>query len=68
MQRLAKEETGRLGDHYKSNGWAFIDNWDLFYGEDTFYARYGIHLSRQGVPVLTGTLECELNALWRFSR
>ncbi|MPC87103.1 hypothetical protein E2C01_081954 [Portunus trituberculatus] len=45
---------------------AFIDNWDL--GKDTFYARDGVHLSRQGVQVLAGTLEGELNELRRFFR
>ncbi|MPC54727.1 hypothetical protein E2C01_048652 [Portunus trituberculatus] len=56
----------RLADHSRNNGWAFINNWDLFYGKDTLYARDGVHLSRQGVRVLAGTLEGELNALRRF--
>ncbi|MPC45802.1 hypothetical protein E2C01_039507 [Portunus trituberculatus] len=25
----------RLADHCRSNGWVFIDNWDLFYSKDT---------------------------------
>ncbi|MPC90546.1 hypothetical protein E2C01_085538 [Portunus trituberculatus] len=58
----------RLGDHCRSNGWALIDNWDLFYGKDTLYARDGVHFSRQGVRVLAETLEGKLNALWRFFR
>ncbi|MPC99736.1 hypothetical protein E2C01_095167 [Portunus trituberculatus] len=52
----------------RSNGWTFIDNWDLFYGKDTLYARDGVHFSRQDVRVLAGTLEGELNALQRFFR
>ncbi|MPD04740.1 hypothetical protein E2C01_100445 [Portunus trituberculatus] len=49
----------KRGDHCRRNGWAFIDNWDLFYGKDTLYARDGVHLSREGVRILTGTLEGE---------
>ncbi|MPC68661.1 hypothetical protein E2C01_062865 [Portunus trituberculatus] len=52
----------------RSNGLAFIDNWDLFYGKGTLYARDGVHLSRQGVRGLAGTLEDELNALQPFFR
>ncbi|MPC42456.1 hypothetical protein E2C01_036078 [Portunus trituberculatus] len=63
-----KDATPVVCDHCRSNGWAFIDNWDLFYGKDTLYARDGVHLSRQGVRVLAGTLEGELNALQRFFR
>ena len=58
----------RLAAHCKSNGWSFIDNWDSFYGKDAFYARDGVHLSRQGVRVLAGTLEREVSALQRFFR
>ena len=58
----------RLADHCKSKGWSFIDNWDLFYGKDALYARDGVHLSRQGVRVLAGTLEREVDALRRFFR
>ena len=58
----------RLANHCKSQGWSFIDNWDLFYGKDTLYARDGVHLSRQGVRVMAGTLERELSALQRFFR
>ena len=58
----------RLAVHCKSNGWSFIDNWDLFYGKDALYARDGVHLSRQGVRVLAGTLEREVSALQRFFR
>ncbi|XP_045136199.1 uncharacterized protein LOC123519077 [Portunus trituberculatus] len=36
----------RFADHCRSNGWAFINNWDLFYGKDTLYTRDGVHLSR----------------------
>lgn len=53
----------RLAAHCKSNGWAFVDNWDLFYGKDALYARDGVHLSRQGVRVFAGTLESELSPL-----
>ena len=53
----------RLAAHCKSNRWAFVDNWDLFYGKDALYARDGVHLSRQGVRVLAGTLEKELSPL-----
>lgn len=58
----------RLAVHCKSNGWSFVDNWDLFYGKDALYARDGVHLSRQGVRVLAGTLESELSPLQRFFR
>ena len=58
----------RLAAHCKSNGWSFIDTWDLFYGKDALYARDGVHLSRQGVRVLAGTLEDEVNALQRLFR
>ncbi|MPC61324.1 hypothetical protein E2C01_055394 [Portunus trituberculatus] len=58
--------TARLADHCKSNGWEFIDNWDLFYRKDTLYARDGLHSSRQGVRGLAGTLEGDLNALRRI--
>ena len=58
----------RLANHCRSNGWSFIDNWDCFYGKDTLYARDGVHLSRQGVRVLAGTLEREVGALQRFFR
>ena len=58
----------RLASHCKSNGWSFVDNWDRFYGKDALYARDGVHLSRQGVRVLAGTLEREVGALQRFFR
>ena len=58
----------RLAEHCRSNGWSFIDNWDLFYGRDSLYARDGVHLSRQGVRVLARTLESEVSALQRFFR
>ncbi|MPC54582.1 hypothetical protein E2C01_048504 [Portunus trituberculatus] len=56
----------RLADYCSSNEWAFIDNWDLFYGKDTLYAMDEVHLSCLGVRVLAGALEGELNALRRF--
>lgn len=30
----------------------FIDNWSLYYGNDSMYARDGVHLSRKGVGML----------------
>ena len=56
----------RIAHHCKGNGWTFIDNWDLFYDKNTLYARDRVHLSRQGVRVMSGTLERELNVLQRF--
>ena len=56
----------RFADHCKSNGWTFIDNWKLLYGKDTLYARDGVHLSYQGVPVMPRTRERELNTLQHF--
>ena len=53
----------RFADHCKSNGWTFIDNWDLFYGKDVLYAGDGVLLSRRGIQVLAGTLKKEFNAL-----
>ena len=44
----------RLTGHCKSNGWAFINNWDLFYAKDTLYARDGVDLSWHSVRVLVG--------------
>ncbi|MPC21308.1 hypothetical protein E2C01_014291 [Portunus trituberculatus] len=42
-------------DLFKSNGWAFIDNWDLFYGKNTLYGGDGVHLTRQGVRIFVNT-------------
>ena len=53
----------RLANHCKSTTCTFIDKWNLFYGKDTLYGRNGTHLSLQGVRVLAGTLEQQINTL-----
>ena len=49
----------RSANHCMGNGWTFIDNWNLFYSKDTFYARDGLHLSL----AMAGMFEKNLNAL-----
>lgn len=57
---------GRLAAHCESQGWLFVDNWDLFYGKDSLYARDGVHLSFEGVEVLSESLERALSHLQDF--
>ena len=58
----------RVADHCGSNGWAFLDTWDLFYGENSLYARDGVHLSRRGVRVLAQALERKVGEVQGFFR
>ena len=58
----------RIANHCGSNGWAFLDTWDLFYGENSLYARDGVHLSRRGVGVLSDALERRLGEVKGFFR
>ncbi len=53
----------RLAAHYRCNAWLYIDNWDLFFDNDTLYARNGVHLSLREVEVLADSLERSLNTL-----
>ncbi len=56
----------RLAAHCRRNGWLYNNNWDLFFDNDTFYARDGVHLSLRGVKVLADSLERSLNTLQDF--
>ena len=56
----------RVAKHCESNGWAFLDAWDLFYGKDNLFARDGVHLSRLGVGVLARALEGKAGEVQQF--
>lgn len=56
----------RLAEHCERNGWLFVDNWDLFFGNDALYARDGIHLTFKGVEALSDSLERALGTLRDF--
>ena len=58
----------RLAEHCKSNGWAFIDHWDLFYGKQELYTQDSIHLSKEGVEVFAGALERQVGLVKEFFR
>ena len=58
----------RLAEHCKSNGWRYIDHWDLFWGKDKLYTQDGIHLSREGVEVFAGALEGQVGKGKEFFR
>ena len=47
----------RLEKFSKECGIPFIDNWSLFYGRRSYYAHDGIHLSREGVAAVAGSLD-----------
>ncbi len=53
-----------LADHYKNNGWTFVDNWDTFYGGNTMLARDGVHLSQRGMSAFAASLEREVDAFF----
>ena len=58
----------RLAEHCKSNGWAFIDHWDLFYGKQELYTQDSIHLSKEGVEVFASALERQVGLVKEFFR
>ncbi|MCP4252830.1 MAG: hypothetical protein GY775_05380 [Candidatus Scalindua sp.] len=47
----------RLEMYCKSKAIPFIDCWSQFFGDDTLYARDGVHFSRRGVQVLASNLD-----------
>ena len=55
-----------VANHCKSNGWAFIENWGLFYGKDNLYAQDGVQLPRQSARVWAGTLGRDVKAINAF--
>ena len=56
----------RLAAHCDRNGWLFIDTWNLFFGKEELYAKDRVHLSFQGVEVLSNALERALSLLSDF--
>ena len=56
----------RLAAHCERNGWLFVDNWDLFFGNDSLYARDGVHLTFKGAEVLSDSIERALRTLRDF--
>ena len=56
----------RLAAHCENNGWLFINNWDLFFGQDALYAKDGKHLSLKGVEILADSFERALSDLENF--
>ena len=47
----------RLEKFSKEYGIPFTDNRSLFYDRRSYYANYGIHLSREGVAAVAGSLD-----------
>ncbi len=56
----------RLAAHCDTNGWLFIDTWNLFFGKEELYAKDGVHLSFKEVEVLSNALDRALSFLRDF--
>ena len=59
----AREVNMIVGALCESIGIKFLDGWDNFYGRRHLYARDGLHLSREGVEMLSKLLEGAVEGL-----